>query len=1092
MIKFTPSLVSTIVTAALACVISWSSFSAELPASVTSPDKGLVSAGVYDSSERLVRTLASAQEVPGGAVKFNWDGTNDLGLPAQAGDYHVKGVWFPSGPKIKFLMKVGISGDPPYVSADQLGGWGGNLAPAYGLCSNGKNMLAAFGCVEDNVNTGVQLMDANGKILKRYFTFFPWDTRFAAAMDQTNFYMVIASLDKRVVIAKYDLNTPRGKILCDIPTTEHTEKDGRWKGRWITDCRGLAINNGRLYAPMVLEDKLFVFDKDSGKLLNTVDVPSPRGVAAANGKLVLLSEKRLIEIDADGKPGAVLIGDGLDDPSGVAVGAAGDFFITDGGRAQQVKVFGSDGKLKRAIGAAGGRPRNGVFDPKGMLDPAGICVGPDGRIWVAERNEVFMRVSVWDAESGKLSTEFFNTRISSGQGELSGDRTEMIFKAGAFSDYPALLAYKVDFKTGTWYPSWSAAMAQSDMQQNDVFLGGPHLTDKYLKALFDGRTPYLGFTGGVIKADNGRTYAYGGDCSIYLLDEATKAPKLAAFVYTHRVHKTKDGVFEGDYDQGPNNWLAWSDLNGDGKMAVDECVFTENSPLMTNVKRLFSWQLQSDLSLLMLCPEVQPDKVMNYVVRKLSPNKILPSGVPVYNWADVKTVVQLHVPSYEGGDGTKGGKLLNTMMDMHVHDGEVDAAIEPRSAHKMHLAGIDGDGWWASRNWRQTPLRFDLKGGEPLGFTKLGRRAPGKAKSGEMYFPRPFAGVIDGFLFVPDTVAQQWVWTDSGLYVGRLYHETWENIRDDKCVSVELTGAFTYKIDGKIYACTGDHGVAVHEVELPALTKLDGGAFTLTPEMTKTAKAWDPDGPLPGKRPTYIAHNLIDIATKKRLKTIDIDGHLEDWSGTPYTEIFADGKPVAKLYAAWDADKLYLAYDVTDAAGFTNIGSELPLCPFVSGAYVDFNLAPNWSTPNYEAPLANDVRVIMAHIQGSPPSEYQMGYWPVKAGGKHPQTIVSPAASRKFDDVAPVEGLKFASAETDHGYVVELSVPFKSLNMNPNVGANRIVGFDASVGIANKEGAVRKAAYHWAGETEALVVDRPGSSALLPGTWGTLVFDATP
>jgi len=31
-----------------------------------------------------------------------------------------------------------------------------------------------------------------------------------------------------------------------------------------------------------------------------------------------------------------------------------------------------------------------------------------------------------------------------------------------------------------------------------------------------------------------------------------------------------------------------------------------------------------------------------------------------------------------------------------------------------------------------------------------------------------------------------------------------------------------------------------------------------------------------------------------------------------------------------------------------------------------------------------------------------------------------------------------------------------------------------------------------AGQSEAAVVDRPGSAALLPSTWGTLVFDRTP
>jgi len=54
---------------------------------------------------------------------------------------------------------------------------GGNLFCPQDLCSNGKDLIATFGCVEDNLNTGVQRMDTSGKVLGRYHTFFGWDTR---------------------------------------------------------------------------------------------------------------------------------------------------------------------------------------------------------------------------------------------------------------------------------------------------------------------------------------------------------------------------------------------------------------------------------------------------------------------------------------------------------------------------------------------------------------------------------------------------------------------------------------------------------------------------------------------------------------------------------------------------------------------------------------------------------------------------------------------------------------------------------------------------------------------------------------------------
>ena len=111
----------------------------------------------------------------------------------------------------------------------------------------------------------------------------------------------------------------------------------------------------------------------------------------------------------------------------------------------------------------------------------------------------------------------------------------------------------------------------------------------------------------------------------------------------------------------------------------------------------------------------------------------------------------------------------------------------------------------------------------------------------------------------------------------------------------------------------------------------------------------------------------------------------------------------------------------------------------------------------------------------------------------NPRTISSPAATVQFDHIAEVPGLKAAykpgPTDTKTGlthYAVEISVPFASLGL-VNV-SGKTVGFDASVGVANAAGDRRDRAAHWAGASEAFVVDRPGSTRLIPDTWGTLTF----
>ena len=108
-----------------------------------------------------------------------------------------------------------------------------------------------------------------------------------------------------------------------------------------------------------------------------------------------------------------------------------------------------------------------------------------------------------------------------------------------------------------------------------------------------------------------------------------------------------------------------------------------------------------------------------------------------------------------------------------------------------------------------------------------------------------------------------------------------------------------------------------------------------------------------------------------------------------------------------------------------------------------------------------------------------------KPGGKNPQTITSPAAQRHFDDIGPVAGLRWTSKVEPKKYSVEAAIPFAALGIEPR----GVIGFDVSVAFANDAGTERARAAHWAGETEARVVDRPGSAELKPRTWGTLRFE---
>ena len=223
---------------------------------------------------------------------------------------------------------------------------------------------------------------------------------------------------------------------------------------------------------------------------------------------------------------------------------------------------------------------------------------------------------------------------------------------------------------------------------------------------------------------------------------------------------------------------------------------------------------------------------------------------------------------------------------MNVVGDSVYVRLEPGPKVKQRLTGIDGDSWWASRNWRISPEKFDLKTGEPA-WLKLGRRTPGHAKPGEMYYPGwGVAGPSHGVVFVPDTLSQVWAWTDDGLYLGHLYNDNVGHATyDPNSVFVELIGTFVYDVDGKTYILTGDHGVSVHEVKFPTMTPIDAGTVKLTAEQVAQAKPWDPDGPATGQTPDVCREEHLRLRQEraKATRTITIDGKLDpsEWNDVP-------------------------------------------------------------------------------------------------------------------------------------------------------------------------------------------------------------------
>jgi len=1084
---------------------------------LVSPGDGYFSAALYDAKGVLVRSLLSAEPVKRGPVTVEWDGTTDLGKAAAPGTYSAQCLFFTSAPSLKYKMFVGKSGNPPYRTPDGKGDWGGNLGSGTSIVATTQGLILGCGCVEDNQITGIQQMDGDGNISLRYDSFYPWDSRMAAASQGQDYYLGILNAGKKQLeIADYTLGQPRGKILAALPTKPHTQTgDTRWAGRFTAWLDGLAATPDRLYATVSQDDSLFILDRATGNLLKQVTIPSPRGIVASGDHILLVSGDKVLRLTADGDVDSTLVDDGvLCGPGALAVDAAGDGFVANGpagaqtspaaaALARQVVMFSPQGKVIRKFGKTGGDADDGRFDSSGFGNISSLCIGPEAAgtgtaLWVNDVATGFWRTSRWSLD-GTLQRQWFGRRLALNADNINPARpNELIFTSTAFADEPGMTGYAIDLQKNTWAPAWHYSCDWADMyKQQDIFHSFPHGGNPIAGPKGDHRWPVFYYDASHFVTYQGRNYfinqSGNGDGAVFTYDGDHK-PVPVALVGFHRITKLPDGTYDSSYDQGPNNWLTWADRNLDGVMSQDEITFTQNPPQLANSMRMDSAYLDDHLNIILTRHGSVDGKVIS-IDSELPLKTLLPNGVPVYDWADMKDLANRQAPDLTGGDGTKAITTYDMPAPIITPDGQY-SLVSPASKAKLNLPGIDGQGWWASRNWRTKIAKWDANGQL---IWAVGRRAPGKAERGQMYHPAALAGVAGGAVFITDTLGPMWVWDTSGLFIGHVFHDVGEDTPPDQFVygETQSTHVFTDPVSGEIFSIANDQAAHIHQVILPERTPVKGPSVTLTAKQIADIAPWDPDGSGPTDKPSCVAEYAAAPPP--------LDGTVEgnnpwntrtaDNRGRQTMDVYLDGQPVGQVHAIYDDTNLYLGYDVHAPNGAANSGSELPYCPFVSGAYVDFTVGPDWNGPRQEV-RTGDARVILARISGAG-TLYQQGFWPIRHGGANPQTINSPAATTHFDQVTAVPGLKVAykdlGTDAKTGFIhysVTIAVPLASLGLTSPAG--KTVGFDVSIGVANTAGNGRDRAAHWGPLSEGVVVDRPGSARLLPDTWGTLTFGAKP
>ena len=470
------------------------------------PKDGDVSIALVNDQGQMVHHVIAQAARKAGRVIEKWDGLDDFGKPLPAGTYSWKGIYHD---KIttKYLMGVHNSGSPSYATPDGTGAWGADHGRPSTVCAAGEHMLLAW----DGGEAGWSILrtDLAGKKqwgIKPGALFLASDGKARLYGSGGGGFIEGSGVSCYSLVDGRPLNFATGQPKLSAPD------NGDLKAAENT-VTGLALaQDGSLYVSYGKRNLVARYDLSDGKLVQKFNVPVPGAmIATSQDALAVLSEGKVLTLTKSGEV-STLIDTHLDSPISLARDSSGNLYVANRGALQNVSVFDGHGKYTRSIGKPGGRPRVGAYDKSGILEPGGIAISQDGKLWIAETLDSPKRISVWNALAGELLQEFFG----------AGQYATFISMDPKHEDeaYCHQTIWSIDLDKGTWYPKstmWRAT--------------GPNTIEAALQSVR------------VITAANGHQFAWG-------------IHNYGRVLYM-RVGDTFKPIASGILDNKGNAYIAW-------------------------------------------------------------------------------------------------------------------------------------------------------------------------------------------------------------------------------------------------------------------------------------------------------------------------------------------------------------------------------------------------------------------------------------------------------------------------------------------------------------------------------------------------------
>lgn len=414
----------------------------------TTPSAGKVSINVMRADGTLVRRVVIGKQMDAGTHTMNWDGYDEDGKPAPAGDYRFVGSVSNIG--VKYLATLGNSSPEPYGGCRKFVG--------------GEYRHGAFTHVIMNPDGTFYMLNNGGEGSPSIQLIDPaHDFRVSGGVSPATAgseFAVAGARDGEYLYFNHGATLSR--------FSEKTQQSVRFTtGAWsvnIADDKdgpalGLAACKGKVYVPLFTANRIDIYDGNSGGRTGSITAPgftNPADVCTApDGTLYVVDRLSVRCFTPDGKYLRTPV-QGLTQGRAVAVGADGTIYVSDDGT-HQVLVFESNGKLRKAFGPVGGAtvrgkgPLNlwkdpvtewvgGKLYPDRFFHPWGLGVDAQGNLVIVDQGN--LRIQYFD-KRGQLKKSIISQIYASLCVDPANPDTAFLC-----SEQGAIRQYRMDWKSG--------------------------------------------------------------------------------------------------------------------------------------------------------------------------------------------------------------------------------------------------------------------------------------------------------------------------------------------------------------------------------------------------------------------------------------------------------------------------------------------------------------------------------------------------------------------------------------------------------------------------------------------------------------------